>query len=94
MRGKVWAAVTQAFKMPMALIRRMISNLISRVLMSTLPSPKMSAQTITDCNRRKMVRQTVFYFALTCYDKLFNLCSLKIDTKVWVNSAYLASAIY
>lgn len=55
LRGKVWAAVTQAFKLPMALIRRIITKLINRVWMSTLPSPKMSAQTMVDCNRRKMV---------------------------------------
>ncbi|KAL1274653.1 hypothetical protein QQF64_027467 [Cirrhinus molitorella] len=51
----IWAAVTQAFKRPMALIRRMITKFINRVLMSTLPSPKMAGQTIVDCTRRKMV---------------------------------------
>ncbi|XP_073696989.1 peptidyl-tRNA hydrolase [Garra rufa] len=50
-----WAAVTQAFKLPMALIRRMITKLINRVLMSTLPSPRIAGQTIADCNKRKMV---------------------------------------
>lgn len=55
MRGKVWAAVTQAFKLLMSLIRRMITKLINRGLMSSLPSPKMAGQTIVDCNRRKMV---------------------------------------
>ncbi|KAK7173669.1 hypothetical protein R3I93_003479 [Phoxinus phoxinus] len=57
-RGKVWTAVTQAFKLPMALIMRMITKLINRVLMSTsaLPSPKMmNGQAAGDCNRRKMV---------------------------------------
>ncbi|KAK9974327.1 hypothetical protein ABG768_022430 [Culter alburnus] len=52
---KVWAAVTQAFKLPMAFIRQMITKLINRVLMSTLPSPKMAGQAIVDSNRRKMV---------------------------------------
>ncbi|XP_077087963.1 peptidyl-tRNA hydrolase [Siphateles boraxobius] len=55
-RGKVWTAVIQALKLSMALIMRMITKLINRVLMSTsaLPSPKMmNGQAAV--NRRKMV---------------------------------------
>ncbi|XP_043094208.1 probable peptidyl-tRNA hydrolase [Puntigrus tetrazona] len=57
LRGKVWASVTQAFKQPMALIRRMITKLLHRVLMSSLPSPKMmmTGQTTADWTRSKMV---------------------------------------
>lgn len=53
-KSKVWAFVTQVFNLPMALLRRMITNLLNRVMMmSSLPPPKMDSQ--VDCKKRKMV---------------------------------------
>ncbi|TRY94439.1 hypothetical protein DNTS_011365 [Danionella cerebrum] len=52
-RGKVWAFVTQSFKELMDRLRQMITRLLNRALMSSLPPPRRMAD--SRGNKRKMV---------------------------------------
>ncbi|XP_065140432.1 peptidyl-tRNA hydrolase [Paramisgurnus dabryanus] len=54
-QGKVWAVLTQSFKLPMAFVRWMITKLVNPLLMSIPSSRKMAGEVIVGKNRRKMV---------------------------------------
>lgn len=54
-QSQVWALLTQSFKHPMALIRWMLTKLVYRVSVRTLPSREMAGEAIVGNKRRKMV---------------------------------------
>ncbi|KAL7839723.1 hypothetical protein SRHO_G00263810 [Serrasalmus rhombeus] len=52
---KVWAVASQCCRVSMALLRRMINNLMNRVLMGTVPCEKMASDLVSSCRRKLVV---------------------------------------